>query len=59
MLSNKHSAKFTVRKDQLYAKIMVSSPLMPWITLDIEADLKKQATEYNLVIVKQTIILPS
>jgi hypothetical protein len=42
-----------VRKDQLYAKMMASSPLMPWITLDIEAELKKQATEYNLVISKE------
>ena len=41
----------SVRKDHPYAKMVVSSPLMPWITLDIEADLKQQDKEYNLVII--------
>jgi hypothetical protein len=27
----------------------VSSPLMPWITLELEAELKRQDKEFNLV----------
>ncbi len=37
------------RKDHPYAKVALSSPLMPWMTVDIEADLKKHDREYNLV----------
>ena len=49
LLSNQHSAKISARKDHPYAKVSVSSPLMSWITIDIEADLKKNEKEYNLV----------
>jgi len=50
LLSNQHTAKVSVRKDHPYAKVVISSPLMPWITVDVEADLKTNDKEYNLVI---------
>jgi hypothetical protein len=49
LLSHKHTAKFSISKDHPYAKVSVSSPLMPWITLELEAELKRQDKEFNLV----------
>ncbi len=49
IFSNKHFIKISARKDRPYAKVVTSSPLMPWITLDIEGDLKKEDKKYNLV----------
>jgi len=49
IFSNKHFIKISARKDRPYAKVVTSSPLLPWMTLDVEGDVKKENDKYNLV----------